>query len=420
MTAHIDSQNRSINLDSVAEAAALIANFYGKRGQLQPLLDHLIVSLALMPMGYDSYSNDTNQTFLRHFEPVAASAHDTTIIQLALNKPGSVGDAWNSMRMQLDDVLSSDLTLQALWGCTLIYQAESLQDAHSNLFLNELLPNARQLHTELSESPQVLAQDELPGGRIWLIDIPDRGDGLKASTVYVALSQPNSNNQLVRDVLYNPVASMLMADLTAHKGYFEMRQYRLNDWIEQYRQKMDILLKHSDGFLHDLTQVTAAKGELDGLAGEYGRLVSAVVHLNQLQISLLRQNFNFKWWYKLSDGGNVLEFHQHYLEEACQELDLLVAEGQYPLETAKTAVEMTRARLEKEQERKQQRIETILLTAAVVLSVLVLVDRTTASALLEFLGLPHSIGILQVGVQLIFVLITALLVTLILRLIRAR
>jgi hypothetical protein len=421
MTAHINSETRSNDLAPIAESAALIANFYGKRGQLQPLLDRLIQSLVLVPMSHHDYFNDATRTYLRHFEPAADSAHDTTIIQLALNQPGTVGSAWSTMRKQLEEALPDDLTLQAVWGYTLIYQAELVQEALLDTVLTELLSDVRQLHPDLSENPLVLAQDELPGGRIWLIDIPDWGDGLKASTVYMALSQPDSNNQLVRDVLYNPVAAMLMADLIAHKGYFQMRQYRLGDWIEKFRQKMDTLLKHSDGLLHELTQVTVPTSELDGLAREYGPLVSAVVHMNQLQISLLRQKFNFNWWCKQAGGGNVLEFHQHYLEEATQELDLLVTEGQRPLETARTVVEMTRVWLDKEQERKQQQIETILLAAAVVLSILILVDKDTARALLEFIGFPKTIGTLPLlGVQLIFVVITALLATLMIRLIRAR
>src|SRR5439155_12808927 len=132
---------------------------------------------------------------------------------------------------------------------------------------------------------------DMPGGRLWLIDIPVQGDGLQAATVYLALSQPNSNNLLVQDVLYNPVAALLMADLVAHKGYHQIRQYRLGGLDEQYRRNMAKLSTHTDTLLHDLTRATVTGDHLDKLASEYGLLVSAVVHLDQLHVSLVRQQF---------------------------------------------------------------------------------------------------------------------------------
>ena len=45
-----------------------------------------------------------------------------------------------------------------------------------------------------------------------------------------------------------------MVNLIAHKGYYQMRQYRLNDLDEQYRQKMEQLRDHTDMLLRNLTQ----------------------------------------------------------------------------------------------------------------------------------------------------------------------
>ena len=83
----------------------------------------------------------------------------------------------------------------------------------------------------------------------------------------------------------------------------------------------------------------------------------------------------------LMSFGAVVEFHQHHLEEALQELELLVTEGQQPLEVARTAVAMIRARLDKEQESTQQRVATILTTAATVLSVLLLINKDAVRVL---------------------------------------
>ena len=421
MTAQINPQATNTVHSPMAQEAALIANFYGKRGQLQTLIDCLVHSLALAPQGHDNYANEATGALLRYFEPPAASGHDTTIIQMALNASGAAEAAWQAMREQLETILPNDAALKDVWGYTLIYQAELAQEVTPDVALVSLLPTARRLHPDLSECPQTLAHADMPGGRIWLIDIPVQGDGLQAATVYLALSQPNTNNRLVREVLYNPVAALLMADLVAHKGYHQMRQYRLGDLDEQYRQKMKKLLDRTDALLDNLTRVSEAAQQLDDLAGEYGLLVSAVAHLNQLRVSLVRQEFNFNWWRKQAGGGDVLEFHQHYLEGASQEIELLVTEGQHPLEAARTAVEMIQARLDKEQERKQQRIETILTAAATALSILVLIDKEAARALLELVRVPQSIGILPVlGVQVIFLVIFSLLAVLVVRLNNAR
>lgn len=421
MTDQNTSQSRSTTRAQVAKEAALIANFYGKRGQLQSLTNCLVQSLALVSQGHDNYANKTTGTLLRHVDPPATSTHDTTIIQLALNAPGAAEAVWEALRKQLEAILPNDEVLKYVWGYTLIYQAELVRGAPHNEALITLLPVARRLHPEWHQHPQMLAQSDMPGGRLWLIDIPDQGDGLQAATVYIALSQPDSNNQLVREVLYNPVAPLLMVDLIAHKGYHQMRQYRLGDLDEQYRQKIGTLSRHTDTLLHDLTRVSMTTGELDDLASEYGLLVSAVVYLNQLHVSLVRQEFNFNWWRKQAGGGDIIEFHHSYLEDAAQELQFLVAEGQHPLEAASMAVEMIRARLDKEQERKQQRIETILTAAAVVLSVLVVIDKDTARALLELVGVPQPIGILPVlGVQVVFLVIASLLALFVVRMINAR
>jgi len=248
------------------QEAALIANFYGKRGQLHSLRDDLVRGLDLLPLGQHDYANATTKTFLRHFELPAASAHDTTVVQLALNMPGAVEAAWRAMREQLEAVLPDDSALTAVWGYTLIYQAELAQDVPPATVLAELLPAARRLHSPVSEQPQTLAQTDMPGGLVGLIDLPLQGDGLNAATVYIALSQPDSNNRLVRDVLYNPAAALLMADLTAHKGYHQMRQYRLGGLDVQYRHNMKTLSSHTDILLDNLTRATVTAGELDDLA----------------------------------------------------------------------------------------------------------------------------------------------------------
>jgi hypothetical protein len=419
MSVHSSSQHIEGAHHSQLQKAALIANFYGERGQLHALIDRLVRELDLSLQGQGSYVNEANRTLLYHFDP--PSAHDTTIVQLALNTPGAVEPAWSTMRAQLAAILPDDTALKGVWGYTLIYQAELAQGILPAFALKQVLPAARGLPASAPEYPQPLAKTDVPGGWIGLATLPLEGDGLKAATVYVALSQPDSHNRLVRDMLYNPDAALLMADLIAHKGYHQVRQYRLSGVIDRYRQQMDALRNRAGDVLLNLPEGTAVPGELDALGRKYSALVVAVAELHSLQVGLARQVDNFTWWYKQAGEGEVVGYHQHFLEVALRELILLVDEGQRPLETAKMAVGMIGTRLEKEQERKQQRIETLLAAAAAVLSVLTLVDKETVRGLLVFLGAPQPIAILPVlGVQFGLIVLVALVAVLVIRLIRAR
>src|SRR5258706_13088841 len=105
MTDHSPSQVIRATQAPMVQEAALIANFYGKRGQLQVLLAHLIQSFALVSQGHNDYANEATGTLLRHKDPNTASSHDTTIIQMVLNTPGAVETAWQAMRKQLEVVL---------------------------------------------------------------------------------------------------------------------------------------------------------------------------------------------------------------------------------------------------------------------------------------------------------------------------
>ncbi len=419
MSAHTSGKHTEGVHHSQVQKAALIANFYGKRGQLHTLIDRLVQKLDLLPQSQGSYANEVDKTWLYHFDPPAAS--DATIVQLALNAPEVVAFAWSRMHAQLAAIIPDDTTLEGVWGYTLIYQAELAQGVLPASILNQVLPVARGLFLSAPESGQLLAETDLPGGWIGLAALPLEGDGLKAVTVYVALSQPDLQNRLVREVLYNPTAALLMADLIAHKGYFQVRQYRLGGLIDQYRRQMDDLRNRAGDVLMNQLQTTAAQEELEALGKEYHALVVAVDHLHTLQIGLARQVDNYRWWYKQEGEGEVIRYHQHFLEVALRELDLLVDEGQRPFETAKMAVDLMGARLDKGQERKQQRIETLLAAVAAILSVLTLIDKEAVRGLLEALGMPLPIGILPVlGVQIGLIVFVALLTVLVIRLIRAR
>jgi hypothetical protein len=242
---------------------------------------------------------------------------------------------------------------------------------------------------------------------------------LQATTVYLALSQPDTNNRLVRDALYSPVAPLLMVDLIAHKGYYQMRQYRLGDLDKRYHDSIEALAERTSSLLDNLSQVAVTAGELARLATEYNLLTRVNMYLNQLHIALKRLEHNFSWWYKRADSDDISEFHHHHLENSTQELELLVTEGQRPLEAAKTAVDIIQAQLDKRQEGQQQRIETILSAVAVVFSILALVDKETAQAFLNLIGI-HTSNIIwpELAVQLACIVIFSFATVFTLRLLR--
>jgi hypothetical protein len=405
-----------------ASGAALIANFYGK-GKPGPLTDELIRSFALTSLTPSRYADQEGKTLLRSFDPPTDSAHGITVTQLALNADGPVEAAWREMRQRLEAALGDADGLNGVLGYSLIYQAELMPGCAAEDAFATLGPTARRLHPDLPDplpGAQALASAGAPGGRLWLMSIPLQGDGIQAGTVYLALSEPRATERLVREALYNPVAPLLTVDLIAHKGYYQIRQYRLGNLDQAYLGQLDKLQDRTDEVLGSLSQAAVKSGELGQLAGEYRLLARAIMRLDELRLAVSGELFNLGWWRQRLRHDDIVEFHHSHLDSSSRELELLVDRGQRPLETAKTAVDMVQARLDKQQGDYQGRVETILSAAATALSVLVLVDRGTAQAILELLGARGSIGIwpelaVQVACVAIFSVLAVFLVRLIAR-----
>jgi hypothetical protein len=222
---------RPASASAEAGAAALIATFYGPRGQLQALFERL----------------DAGETksLLRHFEPPVAP--DSSVVQLALNEPGSAAPAWQALRSRLEDKLDEEPTLRQIWGYTLIYQANLDLDLADDAVLTDLLPATRPFQAATTAAPTPVASAEVIGGMLWLLEVPLQGDGLQAATVHLAIGPSEPENRLVREVLYGPSVNLLMPDLIAHKGYHQIRQYRLDRLHDQYAAQVQALRQTTDG-----------------------------------------------------------------------------------------------------------------------------------------------------------------------------
>jgi hypothetical protein len=209
--------------------AALIATFYGPCGDqwINRLPDKLSQSLPKPP-----------EAFLKRFEPPGGAMYDATAVQLALNVDGKVANAWETMRRRLEGIFVETGSLEGTWGHPVIYQAELSEGVDPEAVLGGLLPAIRRLHS--SEDLLPLASANVSGGRLWLVGIPDRDDGLDAATVYLGLSSPD-NAEALLDMVYRPEAILLESDLIAHKGYYLMRQYRSSDLESSYQESLDSL-----------------------------------------------------------------------------------------------------------------------------------------------------------------------------------
>lgn len=401
--------------DGAASEAALIATFYGPRDEEQThrLHGRLYRSFAQAPEASaipDHWVDPSEEVFLDRFAPPGRTYHDTTIIQLALNAPGGAAKAWEIMRRRLEDVLLDGAVLDGNWGYTVIYQAELNRGVDADSVLREVLPSARRLHSPEDLSP--LAATDVPGGRLWLLRIPDGCNGSSAATVYVALG-PSDQAEMLLDVLYGPNAALLESDLIAHKSYYQMLQYRGGDLERWYEDSLDSLRKTTNELLKDLGQRQAKTDKLGELAREYDLLSTVTSELKVLRIALLKQSHNYDRARVRIGGGDVIEFHREQLETAILELELKSEEFRDALEVADKAVSVAQVQVDKAQENRQRDTQVLLAVIGVALAVPQVIDREVAGTLLgrfpENEPPDHSIFAL-LGIQLAIILAVTLVV----------
>jgi hypothetical protein len=170
------STRGSIGGAAVGEAG-LLATFYLPRDKerVQLLQDRLCRSLDLVRKAPGRYSDLAEEAYLIRFEPRAGSpiAHDTSIIQLALNAPGSADSPWETVREKLEksirnaadlddksirdaaerdaktiwDVIWGAAGLGNIWGYTLTYQAVLNPKVDEDNAFEVLQPTVRRLYS---------------------------------------------------------------------------------------------------------------------------------------------------------------------------------------------------------------------------------------------------------------------------------
>jgi hypothetical protein len=401
-----DTRTWIAGVEEAVGEAALIATFYGLRGGAPVRLLHERLYRYLSPEPDaanipDRWENPVEGTFGRRFDPPGPTAHDTTAVQLALNADGAAAEAWKTMRQRLADALEAE-QLDGIWGHTLVYQAVLKPGVDADAALEGLLPAIHQLHSP--EDLRPLAAADVFGGRVWLLDIPDRSAGSATGTVYAALTLPEGEEALV-GMFYGPAAELLIPDLLAHKGYHQMSQYVGGDLERRYVENLRYLQETTDDLLEALEEGYETRTEvLEEVFRMYLRLLPVVSGLKDLHVGLLQQLENYTRWRAGARGDDVIDFHRAQLETASLEMSLRIQPLEDALETADKAVSVARAQVEKEaeeaRESRQRRIEAILAMVALALALPELIDRRAAQALF---GLERHSVVAGLGIQIVII-----------------
>lgn len=355
---------------------ALFVTFYVRRDKAEPLFQQLDSLARQTPEAMFCGGQDpASKPLLGRRDPPAA--HDAAAIRLILNAEGDAATAWETLRQRLKNMLDALDIPAEWWGYTVVYQAVLDEDMDMETAFRELLPVVRRPHS--SESlRRPLAIADVSGGRVWLMDVPLRGDGQAAATVMVALSPPDKE-QALKGELFGTTLSM--ADLIAHKGYSIRREYR-GDRQRNYKNKLEAFREYADELLSDLGRQIQEQGKLDEVAGWYGSLTGVIALFSKTSISTAQQLHNYERWRAQTRSNGIIEYHYGHLETANRELELLVAEGRDALEVADKALSMARVELDRDQGNRRRLIEYLLAVVGAALAVPELVNRNAAEALL--------------------------------------
>ena len=421
---------------AVANKAALIATFYyvrhpaRERDFREPLETHLTQELE------PNQPSGNPKVWLEGFNPPEKSAHDISVLQLAMNasdQSQSANTAWVELAHDLSQLLSDEGLFVGLIGYSLIYQAV-LKPGMAPLFDN-LLPDNANRRKLLLEKPSVgiikpLATSDTSYGRLWLLDIPLQKEGRQASAIYVAVCAESGNDDFVAQVLWGESASWLLPDLIAHKSYHQIRQYRgIADAQVSFSATLQQVRKTTLDLLSDRSEQKGAD-EFSQLSTRSQALIGDMAKLGALRITLAKQEYNYSQWLDEAQIGDIITFHATRIKANLKELELNLAEAETVLKATDTALNIMQTRLDKVQESRQFRLSIILTLLGTALAVPQVIDREVTNAIWAWWDgqLMNEIELyltLQLfGVQLLCITmiggVVALLVFIFYRMIRAR
>lgn len=381
------------------DKAGIIATFYGPRDKIEGLTNVLGAALGLIAQAFPErqyLSASDKGRYLRYFDPPAAA--DTRVVQFALSEAGEAQLVWETLcqklanNIELKESLDPLAEQKALWGYSLVYHAAVVQ----NVTLDEpardaLLRLARRPGLPPEKRAEWLAHTNVMGADLWLMDIPNEGEGSQAATVYVALSAIDKENDMITKLLYGPGALLLMPDLIAHKSYYQMRQYS-GQRTKRYKKRVEALRKQITPLLN--LPVRASEGSQTGkqpdevqqlaqLSEEYASLLMVISLFDELRIALAQQLENYTWWEEELGEGNVASYHKQQVRTAYRELELLIENGQRMQEAARTTIEMVQTKLQQARDKRENRTNLLIGILGVALAVSQIINETAAKAMLK-------------------------------------
>ena len=413
----------------IAKRAAVIITFYfqrdlmnlsGSQKQEQAVKERLekelvpAFGLTPHPSQPQIWQNSTTRDSLYYFMPKNRAAHDTTVVQLALNaqeQEQSAASAWSQdLWYRLRDALNEPF-LQGTIGYTLTYQAVLAPDALlSTLTYTDVVPHQEEhpLHLESAEDLAVLAVSDIAKGRVWLVKVPYQKGWFKPAIVYIAVCPEEVNDEFVKGALYGENTVLFMPDLIAHKSYHQIRQYQEYAKKAAYHEKVSVIRQMSRQFL----AVPVANNKFRDFCAKKQQLTGDVALLDALRISLAKQRYNYNLHIKAEGETKIGHYHYQHMQVASDGLRLDIDEGQKILQAAESAIKLVETGLEKAEDKRQQLIGLAITVLSLVLAVPQLVDRHAAGALLALINgniTQKQIILLQLmGVQ-IFIIVLALL-----------
>lgn len=349
----------------------LVVSFYGPRGigNLDRLAEWLSMALGFLPSGqYPRYHTD-QMTVLDLFYPLASAGHDTAIVQLVLQAPEPAEQGWPLLYRKLTEMhttgfgagsalagrgagLSAAATdLEAtpplghlsdgycdlrhilqtvdIFGYTLIYQAMVDKPAtpEPSELPKDLFAAVRRVYaTNAPTRLQSLGFAHVEGGRLWLVGVPSlKDEKWQAATVYVALSNLDPDNTLVKKALVGREhVELLMPDLIAHKAYFLERDYQQANFQPGYADATAKLEKTAESLLQSDQTGSDDAQKLGDLAVMYKHFMRIIALLRGRQANLQQQLLNYEIWQAGTSIHALLNVHHNNLVRARQVLQVML------------------------------------------------------------------------------------------------
>ncbi len=256
---------------------------------------------------------------------------------------------------------------------------------------------------------------DVPGGRLWLLDVPvfrsKNTEDWERGMTFLALSTKRREDQLIKHLHDR---TFIQKDLITHKALFCAWQYRTMLLEDHLDELLDKLTDDTKAILSDKKIVNIEKDDkLNRLSKRLDDLLQLTMELAFQKTSIDQQAWNYVRSCENDPQGRIDVFRYRRIISYQQEIDLKCVQCDRLLGSAKQAVEIVRARIERIKEARQQKQQFILAVLAAVLAVPQLFTSDTVKGIIDSLFGVELCDLQTLGIQVVLIVIVALLLTLI-------